>query len=161
MAAVLRVDLREAEDLAVRQRPFQLLLYLVQIVDLLGRERQTLLLVVFLQVLHMLDGLRLSHNGEDALVEAFIHALEHGVVVGILARHGEILLNARDAVQVHVLRYLHGVRTPRRDHLAPRAYEEAFLLAAFQQLRIAIQPTQFVDLLLIQLVVNLGCYHTL
>ena len=93
MAAVLRVDLCETEDFRVGQRTAKLLLYLVQILNLLGRERQTLLLVVFFYVLHALDRFRLVVYCEDVLVEALVHALQHRVVLCIFRAYGEVLLN--------------------------------------------------------------------
>ena len=50
MAAVLAIDLREAENFAVRQRTSQLALYVMQIFDFLGRKRQSLLFVVSFKV---------------------------------------------------------------------------------------------------------------
>ena len=75
MAAVLGVNLGEAEDLAVCQRTAVLLLQSVQVFYLLGTEGQTFLLVVFLQVLNVLDGFRLDVDGEDALVQTVVHTL--------------------------------------------------------------------------------------
>ena len=113
----------------------------MQVFDFLRTQCQTFRLVVFLQILHVLDRLRLDVHGEDALVQSFIHTLQHRVVVGILACHGEILLDARDTFQVHVLRNLYGIGTPRGDHLTAWSHKETLQLTAFQQLRITIKPT--------------------
>ena len=67
VTAVLRVDLCEAEDLGVSQRPSVLLFYLMEIFDFLRTQRQALLLVVLLDVVDVLDGLRLMVDGEDRL----------------------------------------------------------------------------------------------
>ena len=139
--AVLGVDLCEAENLAVGERTVQFFLHFVQIFNLFGRQGETLALVVFLQVFHVLDGLRLDVHGENVLVQTVVHALQHGVVVGILALGREIFLDAGDAFQAHVLRYLHGIGAPRGNHFAARTHEEARQLFACQQFCLAIKPT--------------------
>ena len=126
VAAVLRVDLGEAEYLGVGKRAPQLAFNLVQILNFFLRKGQALLLVVLFKVFDVLYRLRLVVDGEYGLVEPVVHPLQHRVVVGILARHGEILFDAGYAMEVHVLRYLHGIGTPRSDHLAARSDEEAF-----------------------------------
>ena len=141
VAAVLRVNLGEAEDLRVSQRATVLLLQSVQVLYLLGREGQTFLFVIFLQVFHVLDGLGLDVDGEDALVKPVVHALQHLVVFGLLAAHGEILLNTRNAIEIHVLRNLNGIGRPGSDHFAARPHIVAFELLALEHGGIAIEPT--------------------
>ena len=141
MATVLRVDLCETEDLTVGKRALQLLLDLMQVFNLLRTKCQTFLFVVFLQVLHVFDRLWLDVHGEDALVQTLIHALQHRIMVGILALHREIFLNARDALQVHVLCNLHSIGAPRGDHLTARSHKETWQLTALKQFRISIKPT--------------------
>ncbi len=140
VAAVLAVDLCEAEDLAVGEWAPVLALQPVQVFYLLGREGQSLLLVIFLQVLHMLDGLRLYVHGEDALVQPVVLALQHLVERGLLAFGGEVLLNAADALHAHVLRNLYGVGRPWGDHLAARADEGALEGGGIEQRGVAIEP---------------------
>ena len=140
MTAVLRVDLCEAEDLRISQRTAVLLLQSVQVFDLLRAQGQTFLLVVFLQIVHVLDGLRLDVDGEDALVEAVVHALQHRVVVGILAGYGEIFLDAADALEAHVLGDFYGVGGPRGHHLTARTYEESVELVCIKQRCLAVKP---------------------
>ena len=119
VAAMLGVDLSETEDLAVRERASVLLLYLVEVGDLLGREGESLLLVELLEVVHALDGLGVVVDGKDLLVQTVIHALEHGVVVGISVGHREELLYTRNAAEVHILGNLNGICAPRRNHYLP------------------------------------------
>ena len=159
VSAVLGVDLCEAEDLRVGQPPAVLLLQSVQVFDLLGREGQSLLLVVFLQILHVLDGLRLDVDGEDGLVEAVVHALQHLVVLGVLVGHGPVLLDAADAAEAHVLGDLHGVGRPRGDHFAARAYVPAPEAVGLEQRGLAVEPAEFLDFLFIKFVIHLGGNH--
>ena len=156
VAAVLRVDLCETEDLRVGQRPAVLLLNLVQVLHLLGRECQSLLLVILLKIFDVLDGLGLDIHGEDVLVQSVVHALQHLVVLSILAANREILLDALNAFQSHVLGDFHGVRAPGSDHLAARTDKETLQFLCLFYCGIAVQPTKFVDLVLIELVVYLG-----
>ena len=79
MSAVLGVDLGKAENLGVGQRPSVLFLHLVQIFYLFFRERETFLLVVGFQVVHILDGLRVMLHGENLLVQPVVHTLQHRV----------------------------------------------------------------------------------
>ena len=117
-----------------------MLFYVVQILYFLSRESQTFLLVVGFEVADILYGCRLDVDVEDVLVQAVIHTLQHGVVVGILRAHGEVLFDARDAPDVHVLGYFHGIGTPRSDHLAARTNEPSRKLLSFEKVGIAIQP---------------------
>ena len=155
VAAMLGVDLGEAEYLAVSQRAAVLFLQLVQVVHLLGREGQSLLLVIFLQIVYVLDGLRLVVNGEHSLVYSLVHALQHGVMLRLGRVHGEEFLYAADALEAHVLRDFHGIGAPGGDHLPAGTHEIAFQGLRFLQFRVAIEPAQFVYLGLAGLVVNL------
>ena len=109
MTTVLRVDLGETEDLRVGQRTTILFLQSVQVLDLLRAEGETFLLVVLFQIIHILDGLRLDVDRKNVLVQTVVHALQHLVVLGILAAGGEIFLDAADALKAHVLGDLYGV----------------------------------------------------
>ena len=109
MTAVLRVNLCETENLRVSQRTTILLLQSMQIFNLLRAQSQTFLLVIFLQIIHILDGLWLDINREDFLIQSFIHALQHLIVLSILAGSGEILFYTQNAAESHVLSYLNGI----------------------------------------------------
>ena len=103
VAAVLGVDLGETEYLGVGEWPPVLFFYLVQILHFLGRQCQSLLLVVGFEVFHVPDGLRTVLHREYLLVEPVVHALQHWVVVGLFRAHGEVFLYTRNAVKTHVL----------------------------------------------------------
>ena len=113
----------------------------MEVFYLLGGEGKAFLLVVFLKIIYMLYWLRLHVDGEDVLVEAFVHSLEHGVVGGFLATHGEIFLYTRNAVATHVLRNLHGICAPRRNHFTARTNEEPLHRVCIEKFCVAIQPT--------------------
>ena len=133
VAAVLRIDLRKAKDLTVGERTSVLLLNLMEVGYLLGAQCQSLLLIVLLDVLHMLDRLRLVVDGEDGLVQSIVHALQHAVVLSCLAGYGEELLYTRNAAETHVLRDLNGICTPRRNHLTARTDEVSVELLGVEQ----------------------------
>ena len=156
VTAVLRVDLCEAEDLGVGQRASVLLFYLMEIFYFLRTQREALLLVVLLDVVDVLDGLRLVVDGEDSLVQTFVHTLEHGIVLGVLAFDGEVLLNTRNAGETHVLRDLNGICAPWCNHFAAWSDEEAVQLLVAEHLGVAVEPAQFLLLLLTGLVVHLS-----
>ena len=153
---MLAVDLCEAEDLRVRQLAPQLFLDLVQVFDFLGRECQSLLLIVFLQILNLLDGSGLDVHREDFLVQSLVETLEHGVVFGLRAADGEVLLNTRDAAESHVLGNLNGIRAPRSNHLAARTHEVAFDGGGVDECCAAVEPAEFVGFFLTELMVCLG-----
>ena len=161
MAAVLGVDLGKAEYLGVGQRTAVLFLYLVQVGYLLGRQRQAFLLVVFLQIVHVLDGLRLYVDGEDVLCQTVVHALQHGVVLGFLCGYGEVFLNTLDAAQAHVLGNLDGVGRPGGHHLAARADIMAAEHFVTLEFCVAEKPAKFLNFLLGERVVHLRGYHAL
>ena len=161
MTAVLGVDLGKSEDFGVGERPPVLLLYLVQILYLFGREGESFLLVVLLQVVHILDRLRLVVHGEDILIQPLVHALQHGVVVRLFTAYGEILLDTRNAAKTHVLGNLNGIGAPRCNHLAAGTHIKSLQSVNTQAGGIAVKPTKFVDFLLIGLMVNLSRNHVL
>ena len=142
---MLRVDLCEAEHLRVGKATAQVLLHLFEIGHLLGREGKTLLLVILGQIVDVYNRSRLNVDEEELLVESLVHALQHGVILGFLACHGIVLLDTCDALDTHVLGNLHGIGTPRGDHLAARTDEESLHRFALYQFGIAEQPTQFLD----------------
>ena len=84
MTAVLRVNLGKTENLGVCQRTTVLLFNLMQVFNLLRTKSKTFLLVVFFQIVYVLDRLWLDVHREDVLVQTVVHTLQHGVVVGIL-----------------------------------------------------------------------------
>jgi len=77
-------------------------------------------------------------------------------MVGLLTLYGEKFLNTQNAGETHVLGNLNGICTPRGDHFAARAHIEALELLCFELLRVAIEPAQFLSLLLIGLMIDLG-----
>ena len=151
----------EAKHLAVRQFSSQLTFHLVQILNLLWRECQTFLLVVFLQILDVENRGGLDIHREDVLVQTLVHALKHGVVLGILAIDREILLDALHAFDGHVLGDFHRVRAPRRDHLTAWAYKETLQIVLVFWTGFAIQPAKPLDFISGEFVVHLSGNHTL
>ena len=88
----------------------------------------------------MLDGSGLDVDREDVLIEAFVETLEHGIMLGLGIVHREILLDALNALNGHVLRDLHSVGTPRCYHLAAGTYEGAVEGRGFDERGIAVEP---------------------
>ena len=159
MTAVLGVDLGKSEDLRICQRTTVLLLQTMQVFYLLGRKSEALLLVVFLQIVHVLDGLRLDVDRKDVLVKTIVHALQHLVVFSILVRNGKIFLNTADALEAHVLGNFHGVCRPGGHHFTTGTNIIALQLLCIQQLSLAIQPVQLLNFLFTQCVINLRGNH--
>ena len=87
--------------------------------------------------------------------------LKHGVVVSVFRTYGEIFLYTRNAVETHVLCNLYGICAPRSDHLTARSHEESVDAFALDKLCFTIQPAQFINFILIELMVNCCCYHAL
>ncbi len=142
VTAMLTVDLREAEDLAVGERAPQALGQSLEVVDLLGAQGQSLLLVVAFYVVDIHDGVGGLGHFENVAVEHVVHALQHLVVAWLLVARGGELLDAGDARHGHVLGDLDGVGAPWRDHLAPGSYEGAPQRVVVHSLA-AQQPFQF------------------
>ena len=125
MTTVLRVYLSKAEYLRISERTPILLLQSVQILYLLGRESQTFLFVVLLQIIHILYWLRLDVDSEDFLIQSSVHTLQHLVVLSVLGCGREILLNTAYALETHILRYLNSIGRPRGHHLTARTNVES------------------------------------
>ena len=126
MTAMFRINLCKTENLGVGQRPTVLLLYLMQVSHLFWRQRKSFLLVKLFQVVNTSYRSRFYVHFEDVLIQSFVHALQHRIVLSILRRHGKILFNTRNTFDVHVLRNLNSIGTPRSHHLAARTYEISF-----------------------------------
>ena len=77
------------------------------------------------------EGSGLNVDGEDFLVETIVHALQHGVVFRLFALYGEVLLNTRNAVEIHILGNLYGIGAPRSNHFTARSYIPTLQLATF------------------------------
>ena len=161
MAAVLGVNLGKTENLRISQWATVLFLNLVQIFNLLGRQCQTLLLVVFLQVINEFDRLWLNVNRENVLIQTIVHTLQHGVVLGILRVNGEIFLNALNALQSHVLGNFYSIGRPRGHHLTAWTNIVAFHCFATYQFCLTIEPAEFLNFAFVECMVCLRGNHTL
>ena len=75
VAAVLRVDLRKSEHFAVGQLAPQSVAQVVQVTYLVVAEGKTFAAIVVRDVVDIDDGFGLPIGGEEALVEAVVHAL--------------------------------------------------------------------------------------
>ena len=139
---MLGVDLRKAKDLAVGELSSQFLFYTFEIGNLLGRERQALLLVIGIEVVDIGYGGRLNGYVEEVLSEPVVATLEHGVDRRVFALDGKVLFYATNALNIHVLRDFNGVRTPRGDHLATWSHEPALYLTVRKESGIAKKPLE-------------------
>ena len=95
MTAMLTINLCKAEYLRVCQWTAQLAFNLMQVFNFLCTERQTFLFVVCFQVCNFHYGLWLNVYKKKVLVQAiFVHTLEHGVELSLLALYREVFLYA-------------------------------------------------------------------
>ncbi len=159
VAAMFGVNLGKPEHFGVGQLTSELLLHTVQILYLGRREGKSLLLVIGFEVADMLNGCGLDVNGKDALIQAVVHALQHGVVIGLVVLDGEILLNTRNAVEIHVLGNLYGIGAPRSNHFTARTDIPALKLSGAIERGFSVKPAKFLYLVLRKLVVHLSGYH--
>ena len=155
MTAVLRIDLAEAEHLRVGQRTAHALGYLVEVRDFLSTQRQSLLLVVFLEVLDIYNRIGLLVDGENVLVQAVIEAAQHRIVFRIRTLHRKILLNTGNALEAHVLCNLYGIGTPRSDHFTTWTIEPACKLLLGKENGIAEKPAQTLRFISTQLMIDI------
>ena len=149
MTAVLRVHLRETEDLAIGQRAPHLLAHLFEVCDLLLAQCQTLSAVVALDVVDIYDLLGLFVDDVDRLIQCIIATIQHRVERCRVAVHEE-LLDTADTLQTHILSDLHSVGAPRGDHFAAGADEFALDMIALNELCAREKPLQFLDCRLIK-----------
>ena len=109
----------------------------------------------------MKDGGRLDFHVENLLVEPFIHPLKHRVVVGILAVNREILLNAADTLNRHVLGDFHCIRAPRGNHLTSGTNKTTGQRIGFLKRRLSVEPAQLGFFLVTDRMVDTRRNHTL
>ena len=119
MTAVLRIDLRETEHLAIGQRASHLLAHLFEVCNLLLAQGQTLSLVVALDVVDIYDLFGLFVDYVDRLIQSLVATIQHWIEWGIFAIDHE-LLDTTNTFQTHILGNLYGICTPRSDHFAAR-----------------------------------------
>ena len=131
----------------------------MQIGDFVGRQSQAFRLVIFLQILHMLDGLWFSLHTEHVLPDTLVHSLQHGVVLGFGTGHGEELLDTQNAVEIHILRHLNGIRAPGRHHFTAWPHIKSLQLLRRHQRGVAIEPAQPLQFVWLRLVVNFRCNY--
>ena len=128
----------------------------MEILYLFRTQGQSFFLIILLDVVHSLDGLRLMVDGEHLLVETVVHALQHAVVTGVLTVYGEEFLYTRNAGETHVLRDLNGIGAPWGYHLSAWADKEACKGGGVHKCGVAIKPAEGLFLLLAGLVVHLS-----
>ena len=91
----------------------------------------------------MLDGGRLHVDGEDFLIQALVHALQHRVVFSLLVGYGIVFLDTTDTLESHILGNLNGIGTPGSNHFPTGTDEESAQGLAFKYGSSAIEPTKF------------------
>ena len=146
----------KSEHLGVGELASQLSFHLVEVFDFLGREGQAFRFVVFLKVFDAHDGCGFDVYAEDVLVQPVVHALEHGVVLSLTAADGEILLDACNAFQSHVLGDFHGIGAPGCNHFAAGTHVPAFDVGDVEGFGLSVEPAEFLDFVSIEFVVNAG-----
>ena len=154
---MLAVDLAEAEHLAVCEAAAQLCRKVLQILDLFRRECQPLATVILLKIGYVLDRVGSMVYLENILVQTAIEPLQHLVVSSILTLHGEILLYALQAADVHILGYLHRGGAPGSYHLAARPDKPSFNLLLVGFLGARKKPLKGIDSLLWLVINCLNC----
>ena len=83
-----------------------------------------------------------------------VHALEHRIVFSIFVFYREILLDTQDAFQSHVLGDFNSIGTPWSNHFAAWTDEAALQVLFVIYSGFTIQPTQFLDVFSVQLLVG-------
>ena len=161
VATVFGVDLCETEDFRVSQFASQVTFYLFQVVHFFFRESQTFFFIVGFEVFDIDDGFRLAVGGEYVLVESFVHALQHRVVVGIFIFYREIFLDAENVFKSHVLGDFYCVCTPRGNHFAAWTNETAFQVFFTFRHGFSKKPAEFITFVRGELMVALYGNHAL
>ena len=161
VAAVFGVDLCETEYFRVGQLPSEVLFYFLQVVHFFFGKSQTFFFVVHFEIFNVDDRFRLTVCREYVLVESFVHALEHRVVIGIFVLNREVLLDAAYAFEPHVLGDFYSVCTPGSDHFAAWANETAFQVFFTFHHGFAKKPAEFITFVRGELMVALYGNHAL
>ena len=98
---------------------------------------------------------------EYILVETVIHTLQHGIMLSLLALHGEVFFNAVDALKTHVLGDFNGVGAPRRNHFTSRAHVPSFDVLLIEHFGLAIEPAEFLHFVGTKGMIHAGGYDAL
>lgn len=161
VAAVFRVDLREAEYFGIGQPAAEVFFHFLKVVHFFFGEGQAFFFVVCFQVFDVYDGFRPAVCGKYVLVETFVHALQHRVVVCVLVFHGKVFLNAGYAVQAHVLSDFYGICAPRGNHFRDAGLRNVLSGCLHFRGRLLQKPAEFVAVCLIEVAVALCGNHAL
>ena len=118
---------------------------LLEILNLFGIESQTLLDVVFLNIINMHNFFRSLGNLECVAVELVIYALKHLVERGVVFFGNCKLLDAENARNTHILGYFNSIRTPRSNHFSTWTNKSAVEHFFLKRLGTIEQPCEFLD----------------
>ena len=125
VAAMLGIDLGEAEHLAVGERTADLGAKLLEVFDFVRVQSQAFFLVVGFDILDVTDRVRLLVHLEHGIVNPVVEPLQHLVIACIGPTDREEFLNPAYALDAHVLSDFHRISAPRGYHLLARAHEPA------------------------------------
>jgi len=103
----------------------------------------------------------LAVGSEYVLVESFVHALQHRVVVGVFILYGKILLDAGDTFESHVLGDFYCIRTPGSNHFTAWTDETAFQVFFTFRHGFSKKPAEFITFVRGELMIALYGNHAL
>ena len=151
VAAMLRIDLREAEHLRIGQLASDLFRKLLKVANLLLAQSQPLLHRVGAKVVNMAHRLRHGINTENLVGGIKVYLLQHRVILParlffrLFFRsrfHTLQHFNPRDAGNTHLGGDIHRIGAPRGYHLLARSDMDAGQRVAGEPLRTGKEPCE-------------------
>ena len=78
--------------------------------------------------------------GKDVLIQSLVHALKHRVIFSVFILHREILFNAENTFQSHILSDFYSIGTPWSNHFTARSHKATLQIFFFFNGGFAIKP---------------------
>ena len=146
MSAMFGIHLRKTEHFAVGKFPSEFFTQIIEVLNFFIAQSQTFLCIICDNIIDIDDGIGLFIDFKYLLVDTIVHALQHGIMLGISIGDREIFLYAGNTFKPHVLRNFHGIGTPRGNHLFTGTDKPTVETGLGKQLRPTEKPTQLFDL---------------
>ena len=148
VAAVFRIYLGKAVNLGIGQFTTYFPAHLFKVFHLIIAEGQPLIRIVCSDVFHLPDRFGHRRDLKNLFIQPVVQLLQHRVVRSFFVVHFVKCLYPLNTFNTHILRDLHGIRTPWRNHFFTRADKKAAHMIAVKGGGTAEKPGELFQIVL-------------